>query len=78
MGFRYDVFLESVAVNIPQPCVRWKQPRKEMLLSGPKALFIHLVSLVLVISLFVSFAEPELRFGTCLGRDMLPEKGFGQ
>lgn len=77
-GFVYDVLLGSVAVNIPQLYVRWKQPRREMLLSGPKPLFTHRVSLALVTSLFVSFAEPELRFGTRPGRDMLPQKGFGQ
>lgn len=52
-GFVSDVLLESVAVNIPQPCVRWKQPRRELLLSGPRPLFTHRVSLALVTSLLV-------------------------
>lgn len=49
----YEGLLESVAVNIPQLPVRWKQLRNEMLLSVPKPLFTHWWSLVLVTSLLV-------------------------
>lgn len=47
--FMYDVLLESVAVNIPQLHVRWKQLRKEMLLSVPKPLFTHWQTSLLVL-----------------------------